>query len=197
MDQDRSITAAARHRDWDSCARIMFQQLFFCTTEEQRIIVVKALSAYGRIWNEKHPKLMLADIDELRQELPSFPDDLDPADTEFQNSVFEYRAGLSLKIDHAERTSHFATAIRSSVLAIQINRWILGFPDQYKRWRAGRIDSGPTFLDDKTAASDAENAWIRIDGLFARQPSRDANIRMRHIPNEIEEAYFNWERSLL
>jgi hypothetical protein len=204
MDEYPNITVAAHHRDWDGCARIMFRQLFFCTAEEQRKIAARALSAYETIWIEKHPNMpgipLGPFLNTVEQQEVIFPGNLDPADTEIENAVIEYLNGMSQKIGHAERTAHFATTIRSSILAIQINRWIHDFPDDYKRWQAGLTFSGRTFLDDKNAAHDAENAWADIDALIAKQLASKTNFRRRLqvIPMvKVEEAYNAWERTLL
>src|SRR6202034_88768 len=94
-----------------------------------------------------------------------FAGDLDAADTEFQEAVIEFSNGTKNNL-HETQTAHFATTIRSSVLAIQINRWIKDFPDAYQEWRTGHSFDGPTFLQDENAAQEASEAWMAIDRLI-------------------------------
>jgi hypothetical protein len=201
MNERLSIRRAAREHNWDACARIMFWQLFSRTFDEQKKITEGALVLYFDIWNRKHPdkaKHLPLTTFSLREDESlngDFFEEIDPADNEFCNAILEYNEGISETCKPLERINHFATSIRSSVLAIQINRWIRDFPDQYERWRAGKLVNGPTFLDDKAAADDAQKAWESIDDLFSHEwPGR----AMAEIPmNKIEDAYRAWERSLL
>jgi hypothetical protein len=203
MDDYASIDDAARHRDWNSCDRIMFRQLFLCSTKEQKIIAAQALLLYRNIWNEKHPKVAFPwrslEADAQPNALPQLREPLDPADAEFENAAVEYIAGTSGNEDHSKRTAHFASAIRSSVLAIQINRWVRDFPQQYQRWRSGRSFEGPTFLDDEQAATDAENAWKRVEALFPLKRAVRESSAARNITSTLrsaETAYDDWERTL-
>ena len=201
MNEELSIRRAAREHDWNACARIIFWQLFSRSFDEQKKITEGALALYFAIWNTKHPDkakhLPLAAFS-LREDESlngDFSEDIDPADNEFCNAILEYNEGISGTAQPLERINHFATSIRSSVLAIQINRWIRDFPDQYERWRAGELVNGPTFLHDEAAADDAQKAWESIDHLFSHEsPGRaKAEVPM----NKIEDAYRAWERSLL
>jgi hypothetical protein len=201
MNEQLSIRRAAREHDWNACSRIMFLRLFSRTFDEQKKIAEGALVLYFEIWNRKHPDkvkhlpLMTFSLREDKSLNGDFSEELDPADNEFCNAILEYNEGISETDKPLERISHFATSIRSSVLAIQINRWIRDFPDQYERWRAGKLVNGPTFLDDEAAADDAQKAWESIDDLFSHEgPDR----AMAEIPMiKIEDACQAWERSLL
>lgn len=177
----------------------MFWQLFSRTFDEQEKITKGALLRYFDIWNKKHPdqilQLMTFNLREDESSNGDFSEDIDPADNEFRNAVMEFNQGISETSEPLERIKHFATSIRSSVLAIQINRWIRDFPEQHERWKARKLINGPTFLDDKAAADDAQEAWEYIDYLFSDEwPSRATT----EIPmNKIEDAYRAWEQSLL
>lgn len=206
MDDHFSIAIAARRHDWDACARIMFRQLFYCTIEEQKKITANALLGYGKIWDKKHPELATSSFIGVHKQYEALrkpskielPDELDPADAEFANAILEFFEGISENVGPIERTKHFATAIRSSVLAMQINRWIRDFPNQFERWRAGELVSGPTFLQDKAAANDAENAWVHIDFLLSHTRNASTGMQSTEVPmGNIEAAYQEWERSLL
>jgi hypothetical protein len=178
----------------------MFWQLFSRSFDEQKKITEGALALYFDIWNSKHPDkakhlpLMTFSLREDDSLSDDFSEKTDPADSEFCNAIMEYNEGIS-ETGLLERINHFATSIRSSVLAIQINRWIRDFPDQYEHWKAGKHVNGATFMDDEAAADDAQKAWESIDYLFSHQwPGR----AMAEIPmNKIEDAYRAWERSLL
>ena len=179
----------------------MFWQLFSRTFDEQKKITEGALLRYLDIWNRKHPDkakhlpLMAFSLCEDESLDGDFSEEIDPADNEFCHAMLEYNKGISETDGPLERIKHFATCIRSSVLAIQINRWIRDFPDQYERWKAGKLVNGATFLDDKAAADDAEKAWEYIDDLFSYEwPGR---AMAETSTNKIEEAYRAWERSLL
>jgi len=203
-DDYTNIAMAARDRDWQACARILFRLLFSRPGEVQQAIAVDALSVYADIWNEKHPELrhipawILGHRADQYPEIPEFPSNLDPADAEFEAGLIEFYGGTSRSIDHTQQTKHFATAIRSAVLARQINRWINDFPRQFERWKDGLPLDGPSFLDDETAAKEAENAWIRVGKLLAKQ-----HVSSRKFESEIgslsrlSEAYEDWEKSLL
>lgn len=199
MDEHLSIIRAARAHDWSACAWIMFWQLFSRAFEEQKSITKDVLLVYLNIWNEKHPAIYLSP-EEFHQDNDlvskiELCEKIDAADNEFCNAFIEYVEGMSNNSRKVEGVKHFATSIRSTVLAIQINRWIRDFPDQYERWKAGRLVSGPTFLDDKAAANDAEKAWEHIDYLFSNVPQ---DRPVSEIPmNRIDAAYREWERSLL
>jgi len=201
MDEHLNIRRAARAHDWTACARIVFWQLFSRTFDGQKSITKHALLPYLNIWNEKHPSKTIPvalTTFSLHEDLSSKFDpaeEIDAADNEFCNAFLEYAEGASDNSGAIERVKHFATSIRSSVLAIQINRWIRDFPDQHQRWRTGKLISGPTFLDDEAAANDAEGAWEHIDLLFSHSRHDRA---IPEIPtNKIEVAYREWERSLL
>ena len=201
MDEHLSIRRAARAHDWTACARIMFWQLFSRSFDGQKSITKDALLPYLNIWNQKHPgktmqlPALAFDLHEDSSWGFDFPHEIDAEDNEFCNAFLEYTEGASENTPAIERVKHFAASIRSSVLAIQINRWIRDFPDEYNRWRAGKLVSGPTCLDDEAAANDAEKAWEHIDVLFSHTRQDRA---MPEIPtNKIEVAYREWERSLL
>lgn len=201
MNGQLSIRRAAREHDWNACARIMFWQLFSHTFDEKKKITESALALYFDIWNAKHPDkanhlpLVTFSLREDESLNGDFSEDIDPADNEFCNAILEYNEGISGTGQPLAQINHFATSIRSSVLAIQINRWIRNYPDQYERWRAGKLVNGPTFFDDETAADDAQKAWESIDYLFSNESPGRA---MAEVPmNKIEDAYRAWERSLL
>lgn len=170
----------------------------------QREIAAETLSAYINIWNEKHPEFreiprwILAHKVDQHLEIPELPGDLDPADAEFQTALIEFCNGTSRSIDHAQQTKHFATAIRSAVLARQINQWLRDFPGQFERWKKGLPLDGPTFLDDQAADKEAESAWISVDKLIARQlvSSRRFEREVSSL-RQLSEAYDDWEKSLL
>jgi len=195
---------AARHRDWQACARILFRLLFARSAEMQQRIAVEALSAYADIWNKKNPELkhipalIIGHRVDQYPDIPEFPSNLDPADAEFETALIEFHNGTSRSIDHAQQTKHFATAIRSAVLARQVNQWISDYPRQLERWKDGLPLDGPSFLDDETAAKEAENAWIGVDRLIAQQ-----HVSSRKFESEVgslrrlSEAYNDWEKSLL
>jgi hypothetical protein len=202
MDDFSTIKSAAANRDWEACERMMFRSLFFCSTKTQKNIAAQALSPYAKVWNDKHPNnaiRVFGDAIDEQQELPPFPDNLDPADAEFESALIEFHNGLSRKINHVRHTMHFATAIRSTVLATQINRWICDFPGEYEQWKEGRIVKGPTFLDDQGAAQVAESAWIRIDSLLTkgRQSSPSMIERPSTQAAKVDTLYARWEKSLL
>jgi hypothetical protein len=206
MDEYEDIETAARHRDWQGCARIMFGELFRCTPDQQRTVAAKALQTYVDIWTEKHsealqtlPETILADgINRKPPPPPDFPEDLDPADAEFENGLFEFYNAAYFPAAHNQRTVGFAAAIRSAVTARQINRWLRGHPDDYAQWKAGREFGGPTFLDDAAAAEEARTAWMFVDDL----------LKAQHVPitpfakqsqsvQQIERLYKQWEESIL
>lgn len=135
-----------------------------------------------------------------QQEFPGLPENLDPADTEFESALIEFHNGTSHTLNHARRTIHFANAIRSTVLARQINRWLQDYPAQYQIWKARLLIRRPTFLDDAAAGDEAEKAWMQVDRLFdlfghileAREP-----IKRFRLSSELERVYSDWEQSLL
>src|SRR5271169_4788520 len=137
MDDYEDIEAAARHRDWQGCARLMFGLLYACTSNQQRKVSAETLRSYVDIWRTKHqgswqaiPERVLVNGTKARPPaLPEFPEDLDPADAEYENGLTEYYNGAFFATDHAEHTVHFATAIRSAVTARQINSWLRERPD--------------------------------------------------------------------
>lgn len=210
MGEDYSnLEIAARHRDWQACARILFRLLYCRSAEMQQRIAAEVLSAYVGIWIEKHPEYASISIEKhSEQSVPwtlyygadqqprirEFPSNPDPADAEFENALIEFNNGASQSIDHAEHTKHFATAIRSSVLARQINQWLHDFPDQFERWKNGLPLDGPSFLDDEVAAREAESAWINVGRLIGKQ-----HFSSRKFEGDVRlaEAYDDWEKSLL
>lgn len=206
MNHYDSIEIAARDRDWQECARIMFELLYRCSIQEQCKVAKAALDTYIPIWNAKHtdalkpvPEHILVDSNKVnRPELPDFPEDLDPADAEFENGLIEFYNGAFFPTKRAERTVHFATAIRSAVTARQINRWLHEHPDEYARWKSGRGIDGPTFLDDEAAADEAEMAWKFVDKLLKQcavhaMPSA-AKLRSSR---QVAQLYKRWEESIL
>ena len=147
MYEYENIEAAAHHRDWQECAGIMFGLLYRCATEGQRNVAREALRTYVVIWNTKHedvlrqlPQLLLTpEIHGKRPKLPEFPEDLDPADAEFENGLIEYYNGAFFSANHGQHTMEFATAIRSAVVARQINKWLSNLTKSHLipriRWR--------------------------------------------------------------
>jgi hypothetical protein len=204
MDDYPNMSAAVSNRDWQGCARVMFRQLFFCPAKEQKKIAALTLSEYAPIWNEKHPTMnwilpwITSNARDQQRELPELPDDLDPADAEFEDALIEFFNGTVETDNHAERTVHFANAIRSSVLASQIDWWLRDYPAEYQRWKEGLVIRGPTFLDDEKAAKEAETAWMRVDSLFdkLRLSTRRRFHRLFRGPSEVEQVYRYWEQSL-
>jgi len=205
MDEHLNIATAARHRDWQGCARVMFRQLFSCPAKAQQNIAAEILSEYTDVWNAKHPSenaipnWILGHAVDRQPALPEFPENLDPADAEFENALIEFYNGTSQIIDHMQRTIHFAGAIRSTVLASQINRWLHNFPDEYQRWKEGLMTTGPTFLNDEAAAKEAERIWLRVDSLLAKQHVADSGLAETRLMRsfDIAKAYDDWEKSLL
>jgi hypothetical protein len=208
MDDYPNITTAARHRDWLACARIMFRQLYLCPTNVQQMIATSTLLQYAKIWNEKHldwDKITSSKLEYIANQVAEFPKfnsiELDPADAEFENALIEFANGSAGQISHAEHTIHFASSIRSAVLATQIDRWRHDLPAQYMLWKEGRKLSGPTFLDDEGAVAEAENAWSRVDDLFKQfdRPRMRIFERLEQSvrPSEIEQVYNDWEKSIL
>jgi hypothetical protein len=193
-----SIETAARHRDWQECARIMFRLLYRCRSSEQRKTAAAALKRYVPIWKSKHPEpigsipdLILSSISARRRPiLPEFPEDLDPADAEFENGIIEFYNG---SISHtAQRTAHFATAIRSAVLAHQIDMWLREHPDAYSAWKTGQGFQGPTFLQDDAAAGEAELMWKSVADLLRRCSVRSLPL----LSKRVERAYKEWEEAI-
>lgn len=196
MDTFEDILTAARHRDWTQCSRLMFQRLYQCKADDQRTIAKVMLWMYLEIWAAKHDDdirqlpLHLLISNERKQELPNFPEDLDPADAEFENGLVEFYNGSLFPSRHDQRTMHFATAIRSAITARQINKWLCGHPDDYAKWKTGRPFNGPTFLDDEMAASEAEIFWKLFDALVKEQPK---SFDLSREP----AAYRRWEETIL
>jgi hypothetical protein len=198
MDEYENIETAARHRDWQGCARIMFGLLYRCMTEEQRNVARAALYKYLEIWNTKHKDALQAIPEQVlangtkgkRPALPEFPEDLDPADAEFENGLIEFYNGSYFVTSHSRRTEHFATAIRSAVTARQINRWLQEHPKDYAKWKAGRGIDGPTFLDDEAAADEAQMMWAFVDNLLKKQ-------LLHPLSRQIERLYKRWEESVV
>lgn len=201
MDEYPTISAAARHRDWEGCARLMFRELYVMPSDIQRSITADVLSMYLPNWTKKHPHDDWAGkwLGQKGNERPLEPpnaNQLDAADAEFENAVIEFENGLFDKNPHSS-TSHFATAIRSAVLALQINKWVHDCPEQYSYWRSGQPFDGPTFLEDEAASAVAEIAWIRVEEFFRTQKIVARRPRLTPRAVEIEEAYAEWEKSLL
>jgi hypothetical protein len=207
MDEYEDIETAACHRDWQGCARIMFGLLYRCGTDAQRNVAKAALYTYIEIWKAKHknalkliPVRVLANATNgKRPALPEFPEDLDPADAEFENGLIEFYNGAFFPGSHARRTQHFATAIRSSVTARQINRWLREHPDDYAKWKAGRGIDGPTFLDDDAAADEAQRMWKFVEKLLTEQcAASPIPFAQRLRPSKrISQLYKQWEESIL
>jgi hypothetical protein len=203
MDDYENIEESARHRDWQGCARIMFRLLFRFPAKEQRSVARAALCMYVHIWREKHdselkqvPDYLLANgIRGERPTLPEFPEDLDPADAEFENGLLEFYNGTFFPGTHPQHTMHFATAVRSAVTAMQINRWLRAHPDDYAKWKAGSGFNGPTFLDDEEATAEAQVAWKYIADLLKAQPPK--SYRLWRPGRRIEQFYQDWEATIL
>jgi hypothetical protein len=164
MDEYEDIETAARHWDWQGCARLMFLMLFRCAKEQQRSIAAQTLNTYTPIWKKKHrnalqelPDIVLANGPQrARRVFPDRPEDLDPdpADAEFENALVEFHNGV-LSPRHNRYTAHFATAIRSAVTARQINSWLQNHPDEFGVLLAVRSFERPTFLDVDAASKEA------------------------------------------
>jgi len=203
MDEYEGIEEAARHRDWQACAKLMFRLLYRCTTEGQRNVAKAALCTYVKTWNMKHGDVMRAIPERLlayetegkRPPLPDFPEDLDPADAEFENGLIEFYNGAYFNAPHPRHTMHFATAIRSAVTARQIERWLRDHPDDYAKWKSGRGIDGPTFLDDEAAAKEALTAWKFVADLLKVQPI--AVYELWQSTKRIERSYKHWEDTVL
>lgn len=208
MDEYLTISAAARHRDWEGCSRLMFRELYVLPWSVQRDITAHVLSMYLPIWTKKHPnddwikKYLAGEGNGRRSDKDGFSEPLndeqfDAADVEFDNAMTELDNALPDQNPHS-RTSHFATAIRSAVLAMQMDRWIHDFPEQYNHWSSGRPFIGPTFLEDEAASKAAESAWVRVDSLFKKEKvaGRSHRLASKNV-FEIEQAYSEWEKSLL
>lgn len=130
--------------------------------------------------------------------LPDFPEDLDPADAEFENGLLAFYNGAYFPGPDSRRTVQFATAIRSAVTARQINMWMREHPDDYAKWKAGRKFGGATFLGDEAAADEAERAWKFVDYLLNRQQPLAIPFE-KQLPflNRIAKLYDSWEDSVL
>jgi hypothetical protein len=208
MDEYEDIETAARHWDWQGCARLMFVMLFCCAKEQQRSIAAQTLNAYTAIWKEKHrnalrefPDIVLADGSHRNRHMFSdLPEDLDldPADAEFENGLLEFHNG-AVSPRHNRYTAHFATAIRSAVTARQINRWLQNHPDEYEKWKAGRGFDGPTFLDDEAASIEALSAWNFVASLLREQHITITVPFSKQLRSskQIERLYRNWEEVVL
>lgn len=204
MNEYETIDAAARRRDWQECARIMFGLLCANTIKRQRDVAKTVLNTYVEIWKEKHndslkqvPEHLLAiNAKSKRPELPEFPEDLDPADAEFENGLIEFYNGAFFPTSHAQHTMHFATAIRCAVTARQVNAWLRSHPDDYATWKSGRGIDGPTFLDDEDAATEAQNAWKFVDDLLKEQPTITGRP-LRSAKRIAQSSYQLWEDTIL
>src|SRR6516165_4730417 len=118
MDDYEEIEAAARHWDWQGCARLMFGQLYDCTPNEQQRVAANALATYTKTWKLKHkgawgkaPENVLTRPAVKKViKFPELPEDLDldPADAEFENGLSEFYNGAYASSGHADRTAHFA-----------------------------------------------------------------------------------------
>lgn len=205
MAEYSSISEAARHRDWQGCDRLMFRELYLLPFEGQREVTANALCIYTVVWTGKHPNS--APIKKWIAGLPgghSLPlltdsEKLDPADSEFENGLMQFSNALTAQ-SHSQRTTHFATSIRSAVLARQINRWLHDCPTDYETWRRGEHFTGSTFLDDEGASKEAEMAWKEIDELFQKSSGllkRRRKLRSHEVAPDFERAYTAWEASLL
>jgi len=205
------IASAAKTRDWHECGRLMFALLFHCRFEEQCDVASQSLERYLTIWNSKHPDWSSYALNSLlargrnrpspatraseNPALPEFPHDLDPADAEFENAVIGFYKGLSYSASHSEHTMNFATAIRSAIVARQVDRWLRDHPREYAAWRSGKPFSGPTFLDDDNASAEAEDGWISISRLLEQQPSVQSvrPARRCELTHEVAAPYRQWE----
>jgi hypothetical protein len=207
MDEYADITEAARQRDWQSAAKVMFMLLYKCSARQQYHIAITALSRYVEIWTKKHEKSWAVTLKEFlmsptigrHSKLPEFPDNLDPADAEFENGLIEFYSGSDFKNDHAQRTIHLATAIRSSVLAKQIEQWRLDYPEECAKWKAGQWLEGPTFLEDELAAKEAIKAWIFVDEQLKAQRTFKWRYRLKGYwsANKVARLYKRWEELVL
>jgi hypothetical protein len=203
MDDYEDIETAALHHDWQSCARIMFGLLYRFPAREQRNIAAAALTNYIDIWKAKHSgalrsvpdHILRAEKSDTTPQLPDFPEDLDPADAEFENALIEFYNAAFFDDTHDQSTLDFATAIRSAVIAKQVNKWINAHPNDYAKWKAGLRFDGPTFLVDETAAREAEATWKFVAGQLKnhRLPASPVAISTRAVfPNEL---YARWKQS--
>jgi len=207
MNEYGDIETAARHRDWQGCARLLFLTLLRCTKEQQLSIAAHTLETYAPIWKAKHtnalqrlPDTVLANDTQGNGRVFSGlleNIDLDPADTEFENGLLEFQNGVS-SLQHRRHTAHFATAVRSGVTARQINKWLQNHADDYAKWSAGRSFNGPTFLDDEPASEEALSAWRFVDHLFRRQHvnSTVPFVEKMRSSRDIERQYRKWEETI-
>jgi hypothetical protein len=203
VDEYPNISAAARNRDWRSCDRLMFGELYQLPFEGQREVSWIALSSYFLIWDGKHRDSSPSELKLIppweERHFPTLPhsEEPDPADAEFESGLMQFYNALSAK-SLLRRTAYFATSIRSAVLARQINRWVHNFPIEYDFWKRGQYFAGPTFLEDEAASLEAEKAWSEIDELFQDLTRRQTRRRrFRFFGTEVERAYAAWSSSLL
>lgn len=208
MDEYEDIETAARHRDWQGCAKLMFLALFRSPKRQQRDVATRTLYTYAPIWKQKHPEPLRKLPDYLLStgstvKRLAFPDlsedlDLDPADAEFENGLIKFCHGVSTSI-YRRYTISFATAIRSAVTARQINKWLERHPEEYARWRDGRSFEGPTFLDDEAASEEAYTAWVFVGHLLREQhiPTFPSFAEQVRAAQEAVRLYQNWEETVL
>ena len=183
----------------------MFGQLYDCTPNEQQRVAANALATYTKTWKLKHkgawgkaPENVLTRPAVKKViKFPEFPEDLDldPADAEFENGLSEFYNGAYASSGHADRTAHFATAIRSAVTARQIHKWIHRHPEDFMKWKAGQLTDGPTFLDDEAAAAEAQAAWEEVGRLL--RSARLQPFHRKRASKRLEELYRRWENSVL
>lgn len=199
MDDYEDIGTAALHRDWQGCARIMFGLLYRRSRQDQLQIATEVLETYADTWKAKHQdrakirsvpeRLMKASFD-LRPDLPELPDDADAADAEYENALTEYYNGKFYANTPEEWTSNFASAIRSTVAAHQISRWMRKYPQSYQLWNAGRDFDGPTFLEDDSAADEAAGMWQFVERLLRRTyPATEITPISRSLYEQWEATY--------
>lgn len=187
-----TIKSAASHKDWQECARIMFLSLYEREFDDQREVVKSVLTTYIDRLISKYPNrkipyfLTFGLLDENLVEI-------DAADTEFQNSIIEYY-NASFQSSHDEQTTHFATSIRSCVLAGQINAWIMSHPDSYKKWKEGETFKGPTFLEDKKSINEVERLWGYVEDILSKHQD---GRRVYKLSKEVDFLYQKWESSIL
>ena len=177
MNDYEDIATAALHRDWQSCARIMFGLLFRCSRQDQLKIATEVLQTYADIWKTKHqdrpdvrsiPERLTGASLDIRPDFPDLPEDADAADAEYENALTGYYNGKFY--DHLpERwTRNFASAIRSTVTAHQINCWMIKYPGSYQSWKVSLNFDCPTFLQDDSAADEAVSMWRFVENLLRR-----------------------------
>ena len=191
MGEAVDLRSAARNHDWAECERAMFVLLSACPLEGQR----DAAEVMLRRRRSEVVSRAIASHDSHERYLTAFktwpvPEE-DAAYAELENAEIEYQDGNRAGSD-AEATKHYATSIRSSVLAKQIGKWIDRHPDEHLKWIRGEVFEGPTFLEDSQASEAAEREWQVVGELL-----QDGRRRLSEIPNATVRLFEEWRDQLL